>query len=161
MIKPPSNQKTWDAFYTGDTAIIQLPDEASDEQKKDRDDLIERARELGADGWADVVVEGERPTIFTFKPLGSELTGHLVDMLNDPRVGAFRVFALAFRLALVGVKNLTDSGKVDFVNHGEFGRIATTAFLDRAGCTGEVGASIITELGSLVMTRARAANPKS
>lgn len=157
MIKPPSNQKTYDAFYSGDPAIIQLPDEASDEQKKDRDDRIKRARETGL--WDDVIAGGEQPTVFTFKQLTAAQTGHLHDIMGNPR-RQFEALMLAFCLALVDVKHLGEAGKPTFVN-AELGRMATTQFLDKAGCTGELGAAIIVELGSYVLERARAANPKS
>lgn len=162
MIRPPSNQKQHSAFYTGDPAIIQLPDEASEEQVKDRDERIDRARESGE--WRDVISEGEAPTEFVFRPLPAKIAGELIALVEESRGrprDLFAVFTLAFCAALIDVKHLADAGKIDFVNHATYGRIATTAFLDRAGCSGELGAAIITELGSYVLSRARAANPKS
>lgn len=156
MIKPPSNQRTYDVFYSGDSAIVSLPAEASDEQKAAHEKALERALETG--DWSQVVIQGEQPTRFVFKPLGAEVAGELYSMMSTER--HFSVFALAFRLAIVDVKNLPDAGKVDFGNH-PLGRCATTAFLDRAGLKGEIGAAIIVELGSYVLKRARADNPKS
>ncbi len=159
MIKPPSNVKTHEAFFSGDPAIVSLPPEASDEQRKELADRIDRARETGQ--WTDVLLANETPTTFVFKPLPSSVTGDLISMLHEGTERRFTVLELAFRLAIVDVKNLPDAGKIEFVNHPHFGRLASTAFLDRAGCSGELGASIIVELGSYVLSRARAANPKS
>lgn len=155
MIKPPSNQKPYDAFYTGDAAIVALPAEASDEQRAERDRAIERALKTG--DWSAVVIPGEQPTRFVMRPIRAEAAGELHSMLATER--PFTVFALAFRIALVDVKNLPGAGHVDFVTHPTFGRIATTAFLDRAGLTGDVGAAIITELGFLAYKRAGGDDP--
>lgn len=157
MIKPPSNQKTFDVFFSGDAAIVSLPDEADDKAKADHERALERALETGE--WAEVTIPGDQPTRFVFKPLGCELAGELYSMMATER--HFTIFALAFRLAIVDVKNLPDAGKINFVNHTSFGRIATTAFLDRAGLKGELGAQIIVELGSYVLRRARGDDPKS
>jgi len=158
MIKPPSNQKTYDVFFTRDAAIVSLPDEASDTQKAEHGKAIERALETGE--WGDVTIPGEQPTRFVFKPLGCEIAGELYAMMSNSQQH-FTVFALAFRLALVNVKNLPDAGKVDFVINPTFGRMATTAFLDRAGLKGEIGAAIIVELGAYALKRARGDDPKS
>ena len=159
MIKPPSVQKTYDAFYSGDSAIVSLPDEASDEQRADLAKRIERALQTGQ--WADVVVPGEQPTRFTMRPLGGEIAGELYAMLRDARSQReqYVVWSLAFRLSIIDVKGLTDAGEVDFVVHPSFGRIATTAFLDRAGLKGDLGAAIITELGLLAFKKARGDDP--
>ena len=159
MIKPPSNQKPYEVFYTGDSAIISLPEEASDEQRKELARRIKRALQTGE--WSDVIIPGEQPTRFSMKPLSGELAGELYAMLRDARSERERylVWSLAFRLALVDVKNLPDAGEIDFVTHHQFGRIATTAFLDRAGLKGDVGAAIIQELGVHVFTRARGDDP--
>lgn len=161
MIKPPSSQKTFDAFFASDPAIVSLPGEASDEAKKDLEDRIERARETGE--WADVTLPGEAPTRFTFRQLSSDVAGDLHSRLKDSRShqDQFRVYRDAFLLAVVEVKNLPDAGKVDFVQHRDYGRIATPAFLDRAGLTGYAGAAVMIELGSYVLFRASAINPKS
>lgn len=157
MIKAPSSQKTYDAFYTGDPAIVSLPAEASDEQRADRDRAIERALETG--DWSAVVVPGEQPTRFVMKPLGAEVFGELQSMLGTVR--SYVMSTLAFRAAIVDVKNLPDAGAIDFVIHPTLGRIATTAFLDRAGLTGELGAAIITQLGWHAYLKAQGSNPKS
>lgn len=159
MIKAPSNQKPYEVFFSGDPAIVSLPDEASEEQHKELARRIKRALQTG--DWSDVIVPGEQPTRFVLRPLSAEVTGELYAMLRDAKSerDRFAVWTLAFRCAVVDVKNLPDAGEIDFVVHPQFGRIATTKFLDRAGLQGDVGAAIITELGVHAITKARGDDP--
>lgn len=154
MIKPHSSQKTYDVFFTGDSAIVSLPKEASDQQKAAHEKSIERALKTG--DWSEIVLAGEMPTRFVLRPLGAEVAGELYSMLATER--HFSVFSLAFKLSLVDVKNLPDAGEIDWGNH-RLGRIATTDFLDRAGLKGELGAVVIMEIGAYVLKRARGDDP--
>lgn len=168
MIKPPSVQKTYDAFYKGDPAVISIdpviaamPPEAEKriEAEQKLDARITRARETGQ--WEDALLPGERPTIFTFKQLPSAISGELYSMLKDARShrDQYTVYRLAFLLAIIEVKNLPDAGEINFVTHSQFGRMATPEFLDRAQCSGQLGAAIMVDLGSYVIYRAGAASP--
>jgi hypothetical protein len=158
VIRPPSNQKKYDAFYSLDPAIIQLPPDATDEQKADRERRIETARETGR--WEDVLVPGETPTIFGMRPLTGEQYGDLLSRLvaGEKR---FAVFVTAFRLALVDARGIPDDVKVEFTDHPTYGRIAATTFLEKAGIVGSLAASIMFELGELAFNKARSVDPKS
>jgi hypothetical protein len=158
VLRPPSNQKKYEAFYSFDPAIIPLPDSATDEQKAERQRRIDVARETNR--WDDVIVQGETPTLFGMRPIPGELYGDLLSRLvtGEKR---FSVYTMAFRIALQDVKGLPDDVKVEFVDHPTYGRIASTSFLDKAGCSGGLGAAIMFELGELAFNKARSVDPKS
>lgn len=164
LIRPPSLQKRFDVFWTRDPALVPLPDGASDEQKKERDRLIELALESGrVDMWREITNPGDQLTAFSMKPLTSEQFGELASMRLAARdeVAAFKVWLLAFRLALVDARPLPEGVTVAHVTHPHYGPLAVTDFLDDCGLTPELGASLIVELGKLAYDRARVASKKS
>jgi hypothetical protein len=158
VIRPPSSQKKYDAFYSRDPAIIQLPDDATDEQKADRERRIQTARDSGR--WDDVVVPGEAPTLFGMRQLTGDQYGDLASRIVSGEK-RFAVFAAAFRLALQDVRGLPDDVKVEFFDHPTYGRMATTSFLEKAGIVGSLAADIMFELGELAFVKARSVDPKS
>lgn len=161
MIRTLSVQKPYDAFFTKDPAIRQLPDGATEEQKKEHARLMKLARDSGkAELWNEITSPGEKLTKFQLRPLKSEQYGELRSMLSNGRSG-FEVAALAFRFALVDASPLDEGVFVEFVNHPRWGSIATTDFLDKCGAGGEYGAMLIDELGTLAFQRASDLNPLS
>lgn len=165
MLRPLSNQKKYEAFYSGDPAVIQLPeglkDKARIKAQKERAKKIERARETG--DWSEVLVNGETPTRFSMRPIPTAHYGELALRLESARTveDLYPIYLLAFCIALVDVYPLPEDVSVARIKHPKYGDIATTDFLDEAQCGGELGAAIIFELGHLAVERAREVSPKS
>lgn len=160
MIRPPSNQKKYDTFFSLDPALKPLPTDPTEEQRAERERLIELAREAGPAQWTELIVPGECVTVFTMRPLPSEAFGDLLAAMVNGE-SKFKVYSLAFRIALLDAKPLPDDVKVEHVEHPSYGRVATLSFLEKAGITGEMGAAICVELGKLAYERARNVSPKS
>jgi hypothetical protein len=156
MIRPPSSQRIYELFYSGDPALIPLPDDATDEQKKERARLIDLARDTGQH--TELLLPGEKLTLFKMRQLPAEAYGDLVAMLRNGEL-AFRVFALAFKVACIDAAPIPDGVKVEHEMHPLYGPIATTSFLDKAGCGGKLGANIIIELGQYVFQKAKGGSP--
>lgn len=160
MLRPLSNQKKYDVFWSQDPDLIPLPGDATENQKAERARKIELALTAGPAHWAEITTQGGRLTAFTMRPLTSEQFGELLSMLmNDER--PFTVWSLAFRLALVDCAPLPDGIKVDHASDAKYGTLATTKFLDETGVRGESGANLIVELGRLAFERAKDLSPKS
>jgi hypothetical protein len=157
MLRPLSNQKTWDAFYSGDPAIAPLPDDASDEQKQERERLVKHALQSG--DWSQVDPRAEA-TRFSFRQLKADEFGELRSMLFNGEK-PYSVYRLAFQLALKDAKPLPEKVTVKFVSHSTLGKVATLSFLDDARIPPEVGADVVFELGKLVYERAREPDPLS
>jgi hypothetical protein len=162
VIRPPSSYKNYDAFWSQDPAIVQLPDGATKEQRDAHEKRLEVAHETGL--WTEVTCPGQQPTVFTMRQLPCEAFLLLQQMaaLREPNG---TIYSIAFRLSVVGVKNLaspdpTISYATD-VRYPQFGKMASTSFLDEAECGGQLGAAVIFELGQLAYERAGAFFPKS
>jgi len=154
IARPPSLQREYDDFWSGDPAIIPSPDGEPDYSVwRDR---IARARETG--DWTDVLVAGETPTKFTLRPITAHQFALLVDYANGH--AAALVNELAFRLAFVRVSNLGANADLEYEAHPEFGKLCTTSFLDKAGVTAAVALLIIQEIGGAALTRASQLPPK-
>ena len=152
--RPPSNTRSYDDFYSGDSAFLQLADDASEDARKAHQEKWVRARETG--NFSELRVDGAEPTKFAMRPLKAEWYAALQDMaFSGERYG---VPVLAFRLALQSVANFPE--EVSWVNHQKFGRIATLDFLDRAGVPAATAVAIAQELGSEALERARQLSPR-
>jgi hypothetical protein len=150
MIKPPSILRKYEAFYSSDPAIVQLPDGATEEQHTERARKLKIALETGR--WEDVTVPGEKVTAFSFRPLTTDANFRIYK-----EQGAARA-KLAFQWALTNATNLPPGIEVKFAPHPDLGLIATTSFLDEA-CGGAIGTLIVLELGELVLRRGDTADP--
>jgi hypothetical protein len=150
VIKPPSNLRKWDAFYSGDPAIAQLPADATEDQRSARSAKLKIALETGR--WEDVTVPGEKASTFTFRPLTTDATFRIYKEQGPARA------KLAFQWALTNATNLPPGIEVKFAPHPDLGLIATTSFLDEA-CGGVIGTLIVLELGELVLERGDAVDP--
>ncbi len=154
IVRPSSFIREYDDFYTGDPAIVQLADAASDEDQKSHRRRIEVARETG--NWTDVLVPGMEPTKFTMKPLSGEVHRRLLDMVPD-KVGLIEVHALAFRCAIMSVSNF---GGLEFKREQtqKLGTMAASSVVDALDA---VDMGIVTQLGAEALRRAREVSPKS
>jgi hypothetical protein len=157
VIKPPSNQRIYDAVFSGDAAFEQLPDDATDEQQQEHARKWEVARETN--DYSALRVEGAgEPTIFKMRQLGIDAFATIVDMAKSGS-GHNETAVLAFRIALQDISNM---GKVEIkrIQHKKFGPIATTEFFDKAGLPAGLSLQIATELGSLAIQRAQGLSKK-
>lgn len=158
MIRPPSIQKVYTAWYSRDPAILPLPAEATDEQKKERERLIKIARETG--DLSAIQVPGEIVTLFKMRPLSVDQFGELAS-LRERGEGGYRMSETAFRFALLDATPLPDDIGVKFTDHPRWGKIATTSFLDDLKLPAKLSAEIVSELGDMAIERAADLSPKS
>lgn len=153
MIRPPSNVAKYNAFWSCDPAFIQIPDDASAEEKKEHAEKWERARKTG--DYTELLIEGEQPTTFVMKPLKADHYAALVDIAASGEPSA--MVLMAFRVALDSLANFPEP--VAKENHRRFGSIATTACFDKAGVPGGVTNQIAQELGGLALKKAQQLDP--
>lgn len=154
-LRPPSNIRPYDDFFSGDPAIVQSPPDATKEQIADRAHRIQVARETGA--WNEVVVDGREPTRFVMQPLRGNFYRTLMDEISAGRVGAGKASQIAFRAAVKGVVNLGDREVGDRVETDKFGSLAPVEFTDYLD---SIDLSIVSELGGEALRRARDLAPK-
>lgn len=164
MFKLPSIVKEYSAVYSGDPSLVQAP--TRPEGKAATDETIEQfekalkehehrlnvARETG--DYSALLIEGAgEPTLFQMRQLTADAFAYLIGQVY-PREGNIATNALAFRFALRSVSNLGEA-KVKIVEHDKLGPIASLSFFDKAGMPAELAMSIATELGDLVLDKAR------
>jgi hypothetical protein len=157
MIRPPSNQKPYDEFWSGDPAFVQPPegdDEATVARRKEHFEKVRRARQTG--DWCDLLIAGMTPTKFIMRPIRGDAMRWLHDHVNisDPvkALGDGVLLSLAFRAALVDIVNYGADFKMQYEDHESLGTIAAAKI---ANDLDAVHISIVTELGAIALTRTR------
>lgn len=170
MLRPPSNQRPYDAFYSRDPAFQQAPELAANELDEDlvkahkvalaaHADRIRIARETG--DWRPLLVGELQPTLFTMQPMSGDTFRKIADLVTGGAIRAFALDQLALRCALVSVVNLGDYTVERKLHENprlhELGPIAT---IDIPNLLDAVDRRIVGELGGLVMTKARGPDPK-
>jgi hypothetical protein len=160
MLRAPSTVKNRDEFFSLDEAFKQLPKGADEAAEREHARQWKVARETG--DYHQLLIEGQTPTKFVLKPISAEVLGTLVDMANKRDSQGVRVHgdneiaALALRVALVSVSNFGDA-EVAHGLHAKFGMIASLDFLSVLPT--QLAANLISELGWLVLNRARELSP--
>ena len=148
----PSVQRTYDLCWSGDSAFVQLPDDADADAIKAHADKWRVARETG--DYSALEVEGASPpTIFTFRQLNHDQTATLLDMSRSRQHGVAVVNSLAFMTAIDKVSNLGDAKIERNVLHSQLGLIASSDFFAAAGVPPAVSVPIVLELGEIVFER--------
>jgi hypothetical protein len=145
MIRPPSNQTSYDEFWSGDPAFVQPADP----------EKFKRARETG--DWAGVLLEGSQPTKFVMQPLRGSQHRWIADQVAAGAIGAAQAHQLAFRCALQEVANFGDVA-VKRTMHDKLGQIATSEIPDLLDA---ITTAIVSEIGDRVFARAQGLSPKS
>lgn len=157
MLRPPSNLRPYDDFYSGDTALLQPPDDATKEQREEHARKLRVAREIG--DWSALRVDGQQPTRFGMRLLTGTQRRWLIDQASredEHKLGAATLFQLAFRCAVIDIDHL-DGFKVSFEDHPSLGRIATEAVADHCD---SFTPRIVGELGAEAWRRATELSPK-
>lgn len=155
MIRPPSLQRAYDEFYSGDPAFVHPPDDATADQKAEWSHKIRVARETG--DWSPIVKPGEMPTKFVMMPIAGNVVRRIIDQALSDKIGTAQMHQLAFRAAVIEVVNL-DGAKVKRVETDNYGMLATseiTDFLD------SISLFIVSELGREALERMKKIPPKS
>ncbi len=168
-LRPPSLQKTYDDFYSGDPAFEQAPvdppENATPEDAKYIEDAqiehgrrIRVARETG--NWSSLLKTGGNPTKFVMRPVSGSVFRALMDRLSAGKFGVLSLQQLLFRAAIVNVVNLDEGvdAKVETVTLEGIGTIATADIADRLD---SLDKGIVRELGDEAFRRARDVAPKS
>lgn len=156
MIRPPSNQKPYDEYWSGDPAFVQ-PDANDPASVEEHACRVKRARETG--DWTPLLIEGQEPTKFVMQPIKGDQWRWLVDEStreDEHRMGPAKFWSLMFRCACVSVKNLGIQLPDKPVRHPDLGMIAP---VDIPNTLDSIDASIVTELAGAAFERARALNP--
>lgn len=155
--RPASNQREYDEFWSGDPAIVQLPADATDEQRKEHAEKLKRARETS--DWTGVVVPGSTPTKFVLRQIKGSQFRWIVDQCQRTdmyRIGPAEMAQLIFRCAFVKVVSLGVPISDKQVRHQELGLIAHE---DVTNTLDEIHVGIVTELADLAFDKANRLNP--
>lgn len=164
-LRPPSLSKIYDEYYTGDPAFVQLPDDATAEQRKAYENQWRVARETG--DYAALIVPGKMPTGFRMRVIPGELFRFTLDRSASGALGDARLNAQVLRTAIRGVSNLQDEDgneiDVELQDHPhpemrEHGQIATTKIVSVLDA---LDVRIVAELGERLIMRATRIAPKS
>lgn len=144
VTRPPSNQHTYDAFWSGDPAFVQ--GEGAEHQRK-----IERARETG--DWSPLLIEGLAPTKFVLRQVPGEIKRRILDRFAAEKIGGNELDSLLLRIAVVDVSGLGDF-KLKFTMDDDWGRLVTNDLpniLDEhaPGCVGEIAVQIFNRMMGL------------
>lgn len=163
----PSLIKTYDEYYSGDPAFVQLSPNASEEELKQYIARRKVARETG--DWSGLLAPGGgKPTKFKLRPLTADLEG----ALNDYRVSSSgvamdsTVTLLTVRAALIAVIGFANpENGMDFIVQRDvdprfpaLGTIATPEVVNalwqvRDAADRQVGPLIVSELCQTILMR--------
>jgi hypothetical protein len=125
VIKPPSLIREYTWIWSRDPALNSPPPDASDEDKKEWERKLKIARETGQ--WDALISPGQSPTRFSLRLIPGDDWRKYIDEYRNQGVAAMT--ALAVRLALRGVHDLTDTDgkevKVKLEPASGFGKIAS------------------------------------
>src|SRR5688572_26893296 len=151
-VRPPSNLKPYDDFWSGDSAFVQC-ETTDSESLTEHARRIRQARQTG--DWNDLIVPGRSPTKFVMQPLKGEQIRWIRDRTEvgeDRAMGDAVTLALAFRCALVEISNISFESKLTFVDHRNLGKIADTPVTNMLDAHDP---SIVSELGAAALMRHR------
>ena len=171
MIRPPSSQRSWDAFTTADPAIIQPPERPGDDASEaDRVAHIEAAsawaskiksaRDTG--DWSPIVLEGQQPTKFTLGHVDRNVWRTIQDRAtlpaDNPRhIGQVVLFALLFRLSVRAIAGWDKFERLPDAAWDNW----TMAPADLVNKLDEINPAIVGELGMEVFKRLAGVSPLS
>ncbi len=156
MIKLPSTIKSYSAVYSKDSAFIQLPDDATEEQAKEHARKWKVARETGEYGGL-LLEGGGAPSVFTMRPLTAAAFSYLTSLAQGGSA-PIEISSLAFRFSVQSVTHFSDA-EIKQINHPQLGLIASLSFFDKAGAPAKLAVSITDELGGFVLEKASVISP--
>lgn len=148
VTRPPSNQQTYDAFWSGDPAFVQ--GEGKEHERK-----LELARETG--DWSPLLISGLVPTKFVLRQIPGEIKRRVLDQFNAGKIGGYELDSLLLRLAAVDVVGLGDF-KLKFTMSDDWGRIATN---DLPNILDECAPGCVAELALHIFHKMMGLSPKS
>ncbi len=154
----PSNQRTYDEFWSGDPAFVQLAENADDKAVDEHVRQIQMARETG--NWQALrIADGPEPTRFGVKPMPGNAYRALCGMLESKQIDPIGLAPLAFRACIVRIDNGGMDGVLPRINDHKLGDIAAvkvTNYLD------SIDLGIVSEIGTqLFMRGTQGLAPKS
>jgi len=99
VTRPPSNQRTYDAFWSGDPAFVQGtgPEHAA---------KIARARETG--DWSQLLIAGLTPTKFVMRHIPVQIKHRILDQYRADKIGDLELDDILVRVACIEVVDLGD-----------------------------------------------------
>lgn len=171
MISPPSQQRDYDAFFSGDPAFVQPPSLPSGEvseaaQKAYEDDLaqylvkLKAAQETG--DWKPLLLDGQSATKFVLRQVDRNVWRAIMDRAvlpgDSPRhIGQVILNALLFRLA---IKEIVGWDKIERQRDPAWDNwvMAPASLITHLD---EIDPRIVGEIGALVFDRLRGVRPLS
>lgn len=142
MFKPKSLVSEYTLIYSGDPALDLPTDEAQ------RDAVLKSARETGK----YPIKSGEHATVFRVRPIPGTSYSWFTAEVRRKDLSGLEMFELAFRLALKSIDNFGDVKVKRIKVDGH--ELATREVLDALYTLGDVGRSIVAELGAIVTEHA-------
>lgn len=166
MIRPPSQARDYDLFFSGDPAFRQpqrLGVDATDEQRAELEQYLatlRAAKETGS--WSSLLIEGQVPTKFVCQQVDRNVWRSLTDRailpVDSPRhIGQVALHALLFRLAIKEVVGWPRFGREPDPTWDGW----TMAPASLVTQLDEIDPRIVGEIGSDVFARLRGVGPLS
>lgn len=160
-LRPQSNQNPYDAYYSGDPAFAQLPDDADDAARAEHDRRWDVARATG--DYSAVLAEGRTladATKYVMRPIAGHQMRKLFDMRSDKRIGNSELAQLAFRMALADVAGFPGL-VVKHERHEDpaYASLGKMLSLEATNLIDAESIAIIGELGALAYARALGLRP--
>ncbi len=163
MLRQPSAQKPYDAYFSGDPAFSQLPDDADAASKAEHDRKWDVARDTG--DYTQLLADGRAiadATKYVMQPIAGHIMRKLFDLRAEKRIGDQEFVQLAFRVALVDVAGFPGLViKREPHEDPALAGLGKMLSLDAANRVDEESRAIIGELGSLAFARALGVRPLS
>ena len=144
VTRPPSNQNTYDEFWSGDQAFNH------DDERK-----FGIARETG--DWSSLLIEGQTPTKFVLRQIPGDVKRRILDQFSASKIGGYELDSLLLRLAVVDVVNLGDF-RLKFTVSEDWGKLSTH---DLPNLLDEYAPGCVAELGLLIYRRMMGLSGKS
>jgi|SRR5687768_10725654 len=133
-------------------------DPALDREASDFENALRVARDTG--DYSTVTKPGAQATVFAFKAIRGMRLRALLD--RSGQVGAATAAALAFRMALSGIKNTSgDWPAVKLSTDGAWSDLGPMCSDDVIAALDDVNPIIVQELGAVVLTRSMSPRPLS
>jgi len=133
-------------------------DPALDREATDFENALRVARDTG--DYGPVTKPGAAPTVFSFKAIRGMRLRALIDASGH--VGAATAAALAFRMALTGIKNASGEWPaVKQATDGDHRELGPMCGDDVVAALDDVSPIIVQELGAVVLTRSMTPRPLS
>ncbi len=148
VTRPPSLQRTYDAFWAGDPAFVQ--GDSKEHLRK-----LATARETG--DWSSLLIAGLSPTKFVMRHIPLQIKNRILDQFSAGKIGGLEFDDVLVRVACIDVVDLGDF-KWKSANDERWGRVAAPELTDLLS---EVAPGAVGDLAVQVYNRMMGLSGKS